>query len=328
MGWAIVRTTFAGLVGYILVRAILYALNSKGYHPEVPLGRMIGHIIPAKNKVTSNPWILAGIFGLVVVGGWYVGYETEWLKRLLWPEAAQPDIILLQPTHTYRLTWNASSNLEIVILPSRRPEEAEPLKTGLPVFPIKNLGSEVAKSVSIEWDAKDIDFRTAIHNSDRLKPFTVKLSSTTFGIYSGAPDPSKVEDAMNIANRGIISGSGYGGYFGSYSQDMTTQLPYMAREINNTSYQEAILPLQITHVLELFIVATMPEAEPSSTRLPMPPIFATVRWQKPENGKPLRYRIDAAVLNLKPWASINHKVVSTGPDIEADVQFTVTPLGK
>jgi len=251
----------------------------------------------------------------------------------LWSEkkptlSAQPDIILLRPTHTYKMTWRTNSNLEMVILPNRRPEETEPLKTGLPAFQIKNLGSGTAKSVTIEWDAKEVDFKAAIHNSERLKSFVVKLNDTNFGIFSGMPDDSKVQESMKFGLRGVVAGSDYKGYVGVYSQNTTTQFPYMAPEINNTSYQDAVLPLEITHVLELFIAAAMPEGPPLQTRLSLPPLFATIRWRTPENGKPSRYRIDVTAISTEFWATVNQKPVSSNPEIEADVEFAVTLVDK
>jgi len=86
MGWAIFRTAIIWLVGTTLGRGILHALNAKGYHPETWVSRMIGNIIPAKKKAASIPWILAGIFGLLVIVGWETFHVTERLERL-WPSS-------------------------------------------------------------------------------------------------------------------------------------------------------------------------------------------------------------------------------------------------
>jgi hypothetical protein len=288
----------------------------------VVLGLMTTWPLPARITI-------AAVFAAVAFGSltWVLDYLRVRERLGIEATANQPDIILLPPTHTYKLTWSASSNLEMVILPSRRPEETEPLRTGLPTLQIKNIGSGIAKSVTIEWDAQSIDLKAVLHNSERLEKFTIKLSDTNFGIFSGVPDDSKVTGLMNTTDRGVTAGPNYKGYLGSYSQNVTTQFPYMAPEINNTSYQDAVLPLQIAHVLELYIVATMPEGQPNHYRFSLPPIFATVRWESPQNGKPSRYRIDVTAINLKPWATVNQKPVALSPDIEADVQFTVTPVG-
>src|SRR6185437_7280602 len=236
--------------------------------------------------------IIAAAFGAVAIGSltWVLDYLRTW-EGLGISEANQPDIIMLSPTHTYKVGWNATSNLEITFLPARRDDETEPLKTMAPIFQIKNIGSALAKSVTIDWDATAIDIRGAVHDSDRLKGFSVKFTDTHFGIFSGNADDPKAIDEMN-GFRGITSTPTFKGYYSVYSQLATTRIPYMAPEINNTAYQDAILPPQIIEVLGLYVVAAIVDRPPSSPWVALPPLFATIRWQNPENGKPLRYRID------------------------------------
>jgi len=267
---------------------------------------------------------------LAVAGGgliWILDYLR--IREALGIEApvSQPDIILLPPVHTYKLTWNASSNLEITLLPERRPEETDSLKTGVPIFRVKNLGSGVAKDVTVEWEAKNIDLNSAIEKSERLKSFVIKLNQTNFGIFSAEPDGAQLAQLMSITGRGVVAAEKYKGYAGAYSQNQTTELPYLAPEINNTSYQEAILPLPVAHLLEVYIVATMPEGSPYYSRIPVP-ILATIRWKSPEGGKPSRFRIDATAISTKSFALIDSKPINQTPDIQAEVQFTVTPLDK
>jgi hypothetical protein len=198
----------------------------------------------AKYSIAAVTAAIAAI-GLV----WILTHLQEEKQSADTTQIAAPDIILLSPIHTYKVTWNATSNLEIISLPIRRADETEPLKTTVPTFQIKNIGSVAAKSVTIDWDATTIDARGAVRDSDRLKGFSVKFTDTHFGIFSGNADDPKAIAEMN-GLRGITVTPTFKGYYAVYSQSATTRIPYMAPEINNTAYQDAALPLQITELLE------------------------------------------------------------------------------
>jgi hypothetical protein len=268
---------------------------------------------------------VAAAFGAVAIGSltWVLDY-LKTREGLGNSEATnQPDIILLPPVHAYKVSWNATSNMEMTILPVRRADETESLKTAAPIFQIKNIGTVLAKSITIDWDTKAINVKAAANDSERLKNFSVKFTDTHFGIFSKGTADSKAIEVM-IGLRGISSNPK--GYWGVYSQLMTTKIPYMAPEINNTAYQDAALPPQVTELLSLYVVATIvdrPRSAPSWAALP--PLFATIRWQSPENGKPVRYEINSRVLNLKSRAIINNMVVGENANVEAELEFTVSP---
>lgn len=300
-------------LGFLATAAIFAGLG-------VALGIMTTWPLPV--RISISAFFAALAFGSLI---WVLDYLKVRERLGVETTASQPDIILLPPTHTYKVTWNASSNLEISIAPIRRPEETEPLKTAVPAFQIKNIGSATAKSITIDWDARSIDLIAAVHNSERLKNFSVKFTDTHYGIFSGAIDDAKAKDSMK-GLRGVTVGPEYKGYQSVYSQTGAAQPPYMAPEINNTAYQDAVLPMQITGVLELFIVATIVDYQPLASKVPLPPIFATVRWGSPENGKPARYRIDSVVINSKSWAIVDHNPVNSAADVDAIVEFTVTSV--
>jgi hypothetical protein len=82
IAWAILQRALIFVVGTILGRGILLALNSKGYHPERWVAEVIGRV--AWPKTAAPPWIISGLLGLLLVAAWDLGHVGERLGRV-WP---------------------------------------------------------------------------------------------------------------------------------------------------------------------------------------------------------------------------------------------------
>ena len=160
-----------------------------------------------------------------------------------------------------------------------------PIKDSDSGVPNKNIGSAVAKDVTIEWAINNIDLHQIIESSTRLKGFVTKLTDNKFAVFSGAISEDRTAEFMRgLGFRGVIASPPYSGYFMAYSARENSNIPYLAPEINNTGYQEADMPIGVCQFLELYVVATLPPEGPPGTSTISVPIDASVRWKSPEGG--------------------------------------------
>jgi hypothetical protein len=275
--------------------------------------------------------VLAAVIVCGFVGGGLAA-GLGWIKKKLETTSAgaQPDVLIFPPVYRYKFTWRASSNLEMIILPERPPSETSPLRTAIPIFQIKNIGSAIAKDVTVEWSMDGIDLTKAVENSARLKGFATRFNDKRFVVFNGeAPEEIIAEMLSREGSRGVfaspLANPPFNGYVMAYSGRESVNIPYLAPELNNTGYQETDLPIGVCQFLELFVVATMSDRPPVNSFSSLSvPIDVSIKWASPEGGKPVRYKIIADVMSTKGWAMVDGHVQNPTPDIETEIKFTVS----
>jgi hypothetical protein len=272
--------------------------------------------------------IVGALFAAAAIGSliWILDYLKVRESLGIVSVSNQPDVLILPPIYPYKFSWQASSNLEMVISPERPPTETSPLRTAIPIFRIKNIGSVVAKDVTVEWTIGDIDIKKAVENSARLREFVTRFTDKKFAIFNAALPENVIADVMTGPGiRGVIARPPYSGYFMVYSSHEHSTIPYLAPEINNTGYQESDMPVEICQFLELYIVATILDGPPLPATVSVP-IAATVKWKSPDGGEPAYFRIIAAAMNITGWALVGNQVQNQTKDIEAQIRFTVSAV--
>jgi hypothetical protein len=226
MGWGMIAVAAAG------VGALAY------HHFSGILARLWN--VGARRKMSSLIGAIACAIGLA-------GFSATYLwQRAPSPNAASSDIIFLPPLFNYNLEWNPAANIEVIMLPVRQAADTSMLTTGLPVFRLKNIDKEVAKDLKITWNATNISLLVAVEHSNNLKPYNAILKNDQFAIFSKPPDDQLLSRALHIKTRGTtVSQSGIRGYVCGYSVTDESTLPYLAPQIDNTSYTDVVMPSRL-----------------------------------------------------------------------------------
>lgn len=239
-------------------------------------------------------------------------------------EAGLPDIVLLSPVYDFRLAWRAPTNNEVIMLPERGADKT-PLRTGVPIFRIKNIGNNVARRIRIEWNIDPTLLKKTVERSPRLQKYVVRITDHNFGIFEGALDEDFIENSMNmIGIRGKFNRLGVSsGYVANYAAHASTEIPYLAPEINNEKYQEAEMPFEIEQLLQLLFIASLPsDFTPTRTAIS---VFVSIHWTNGDTERRANYRIDAKALNISDTAPAGTAMPPT-PEVLAIVKFEVAPI--
>ncbi len=270
-----------------------------------------------KRKAVLGPILVMALGAIIFCGGaaWYF-----WSPRLQ-PSFATPDIVLLAPVYDFKLVWRAPTNNEIIMLPERGADNS-PLKTGVPVFRIKNIGTDVARSVHIEWDIDPNLFKTSIQKSVRLRKYRIEINNRNLGIFEGSLDDKFIENAMNTTGlRGKFVKIGVGsGYVGAYATRAAVDIPYLAPEINNDKYQEIEMPFAFTELLEFILISSLPiEMSMNKTVIP---ISVAINWISGDVARSAYYKVDAEAFNISDTTPAG-TAMPPSPEALALVSFKV-----
>ena len=177
-----------------------------------------------------------------------------------------------------------------------------PLKTCDPIFRVKNIGSYVARDIQIKWSVDPQLLRRAIEASPRLHKYIVRLREHRLGLFEGNISEATIDNVMNSGGaRGKVMGGNAGsGYFGNYAASATTDIPYLAPEINNDRYQDAEMPFEISDFLQFVFIASLPEnLTTSKTAIP---VRASITWTDGKRQMRTGYSIRAEAFNISDQA--------------------------
>jgi hypothetical protein len=268
----------------------------------------------------SEMWLIIGMF---VGGGLFLSCAIAFWSSPKLDHITPSDVVFLPPVYEFKLEWRAPQNNEIIMSPDRRQNDVLPLTTGLPIFRIKNIASTVARQVTIQWHIEN-DLGKSINESKRLKKYMVRLTDHNLGIFSGNMSTDNVNKAMSINIRGkIVETGGGNGYVGGYASVASTDIPYLAPEINNDKYQDAVMPFDIAQLMEFLFVASLPNnLGPPAMVIP---IFVEIKWTGQDTEHHAYYRIDASAFNISDTAPAG-SLMPPPPEILSLLRFTTTPI--
>lgn len=321
LAWAIPEQRWIGLL-LAAIGVLVFLFDVRFERGEIESGeRRLGWLFHAKRLSRRK---MIALIGMLICGvGFLIFTSIYFLSSSTLTRRTAPDILLVSPVYEYSLVWNADTNVEIIMLPNRGPTETAPLKTGLPLFRIKNIGKAVATQLQIEWEAQHIDLNKTVDTSARLNGYDVRLSETQFAVFRGMPDDRMLNQAKKIEVRGVISGQSAQGYACGYAEKATSSLPYLAPVIDNTTYLEIPLPYQIANLVGVYIVAAMPYQPPAGWQKFLS-IIATIKWIGEGPEQQFRYRIDVEALDIGGWATVGG-IPQLSPGIKAEVRFIASP---
>ncbi|QEE38707.1 MULTISPECIES: hypothetical protein [unclassified Methylobacterium] len=223
------------------------------------------------------------------------------------PPTARPaaDLMLLPPTRTYSLVWDAPQDMQIITTPDWHPTEPEQTTTRLPVFALKNLGSVVAKDVQIIWECDEINL-PALQAAPRIASFYGRAQGQMFML------TSPLGETIREAGTAFLS-------------QISSSFPYVAPQIDNYSAIAVDMPSQIYSCAELFFVAVLPDhqafnAAEFSFRV-------TIRWKEDLGTAEAQFAVQAV-----PHSSRTGSLIviddKLRPDtlVKGTVKFAVTSL--
>ncbi len=132
LSWGIGAAIASAIIGYGLLVT------------SAPVRRHIWEGIGGKRPVMTV--VLAGLLtGLAGAGvAWFLVRQPE-------QRALDAEIMVLLPARNYEFRWVPLDNLQPVLRPEPRPDDAQPPRTLNPVLGIKNLSSAPVRNIRMVW---------------------------------------------------------------------------------------------------------------------------------------------------------------------------------
>jgi hypothetical protein len=247
-----------------------------------------------------------GVYGLQRLG---LAGGDETVK-----ETAQPDIEVLAPERGYLLRWDPPEKMYIQSVPwegGKLPPEGGAIPS--PQFRKKNLGAAVARNLRLQWKLllDEKDFLNAIAKPKLFLAYKARFDRNSSRFYIGGGETKTNEWGTLLA------------------WDYAWSMPYLAPEMNNTSYVYSPIPYGIYQLVEIYSCAVISD-DPLSRNLITVPLTLTISWEKPLDGKPVSFSVRTIIQNMAYGPSSKIKDASdewvSPPKVMGTIGFEVEPL--
>ena len=215
-----------------------------------------------------------GVYGLQRLG---LAGGDETVK-----ETTQPDIEVLAPELGYLLRWDPPAKMYIQSVPwegGNLPPEGTAVPS--PRFRIKNLGAAVARNLQLKWKLllDEKEFLNAIAKPELFRKYNARFDEQSGRFYIGGGKTDTNEWNALLAG------------------DYTWSMPFLAPEMNNTSYVDSPIPYGIYQLVEIYSCALISN-DPLSRELISVPLTLTISWDKPTGGKPVSFSVRAIIQSM------------------------------
>ena len=82
-------------------------------------------------------------------------------------------------------------------------------------------------------------------------------------------------------------------------------MPFLAPEMNNTSYVYSPIPYSIYQLIDIYSCAVI-SSDRRSRALITVPLTLTISWDKPSGGKPISFSVRAIIQGMDPGSQIKN----------------------